>query len=140
MIGVFFLMTVLGSCQQNSEPTKSDGTIVAVQEQISVVLPVQEFRQKLEKSNVQLLDVRTPGELKGGYIAGAQNVDISKWATFEAAIANLNKNEPVLVYCAVGGRSRQAASYLEKQGFTEIYDLQGGIQSWMAASGEIVKQ
>jgi rhodanese-related sulfurtransferase len=140
LMGVFFLATALGSCQNSTEPEKSKSALGEIQNQISAVIPVQEFQQKLKNDHAQLLDVRTPGEFGGGYIAGAQNVDISQWGSFEAAISKLDKAEPVMVYCAVGGRSKQAATYLEQQGFNEIYDLEGGIKAWISASGEIVNQ
>jgi len=45
-------------------------------------------------------------------------------------VKTLDKNKPVYVYCAVGGRSATAAKILSDMGFTEVYDLEGGIINW----------
>jgi rhodanese-related sulfurtransferase len=42
----------------------------------------------------------------------------------------LDKNKPVLVYCAAGGRSASAAKDLKKAGFKKVYDLEGGYDAW----------
>ena len=52
----------------------------------------------------------------------------------------LDKNKTLLVYCAGGGRSGQAAVWLKEQGFKEVINLQGGITAWNAAGKTVVKQ
>ncbi|TAE59522.1 MAG: rhodanese-like domain-containing protein, partial [Bacteroidetes bacterium] len=42
----------------------------------------------------------------------------------------LDKSQPVFVYCAVGGRSGRSAQTLQQLGFTQVYDLEGGITRW----------
>ncbi len=88
-------------------------------------------------STIQLVDVRTPGELQSGYIPGALNLNIQD-ADFALKISQLDKNRPVLVYCAVGGRSANAASQFSKLGFTKVHDLKGGITAWKE-KGKAVK-
>ena len=51
----------------------------------------------------------------------------------------LNKDEPLFIYCRSGRRSANAAHKLKAQGFTEVYDLQGGIIDWGKNNFEIVK-
>lgn len=84
------------------------------------------------KTNVTLIDVRTPQEYGAGFVAGARNIDIYD-PGFEAQIARLDKNRPVMVYCAKGGRSASAAEQLKRAGFPEVYDLAGGMEAWKAA-------
>ena len=84
------------------------------------------------KTNVTLIDVRTPQEYGAGFVAGARNIDIYD-PGFEAQIAKLDKNRPVMVYCAKGGRSASAAEQLKRAGFPEVYDLAGGMEAWKAA-------
>jgi len=83
-------------------------------------------------SSIQLVDVRTPDEFKSGHIAKAQNLNIYD-ADFARKIGQLDKNRPVMVYCAVGGRSANAASQFSTLGFTKVYDLKGGITAWKSA-------
>ena len=42
----------------------------------------------------------------------------------------LDKNQPIIVYCAAGGRSAKASQMLKKNGFKVIYDLSGGYDNW----------
>lgn len=81
--------------------------------------------------DAQLIDVRTPAEYASGRIGNAVNID---WNgdQFEQSVAKLDKNEPVYVYCKIGGRSAQAADKLSAMGFTKIYNLDGGILKWEA--------
>ncbi len=81
------------------------------------------------KTDGQLVDVRTPGEFQGGYIAGAMNLDFNG-SDYGRQVASLDKNKPVLVYCLSGGRSASAAKGMRNAGFKEVIELQGGIMSW----------
>ena len=76
----------------------------------------------------QVLDVRTPVEFQSGYIQGAINIDYNG-SGFKEEIQQLNKKQPVLVYCLSGGRSHSAAKFLRSQGF-EVVELDGGMASW----------
>ncbi|ELR71139.1 Rhodanese-like:Rubrerythrin [Fulvivirga imtechensis AK7] len=86
---------------------------------------------------VQLLDVRTPEEYAGGCLENARNIDYYD-PDFKNKVAELKKDEPVFIYCAVGGRSAAAAKVLQEQGFTWVIDLAGGITDWKR-SGRSVK-
>ena len=88
-----------------------------------------EFSLLMKKSGVQLIDVRTSREFSNGFITGAKNIDYNG-DSFEKQIKKLDKNKPVLVYCAAGGRSENAAELLKEWGFKEVYDLIGGYNGW----------
>jgi rhodanese-related sulfurtransferase len=88
-----------------------------------------EFSELIKKSGAQLVDVRTPREFSNGFIQGAKNIDYNG-DSFEKQIKKLDKNKPVLVYCAAGGRSENAAELLNEWGFKEVYDLEGGYNGW----------
>lgn len=88
-----------------------------------------EFAELMKKSGAQLIDVRTPREFSNGFIEGAKNIDYNG-DSFEKQIKKLDKNKPVLVYCAAGGRSENAAELLKEWGFIEVYDLEGGYNGW----------
>lgn len=83
------------------------------------------------------LDVRTPDEFAAGHITGAVDLDLNA-ATFGAGVAELDPNAPYFVYCHSGNRSAQAVTYMQQQGFTSIYELQGGISAWQAAGLPVV--
>lgn len=96
---------------------------------ISKVVGAAEFKQLMKRSDAQLIDVRTPAEYNAGKIGAAKNIDYYS-PSFKSEMAKLDKSKPILVYCAVGGRSGQAASVLKDMGFKEIYDLKGGYNGW----------
>ena len=87
-----------------------------------------EFKALMDQ-DVQLIDVRTSKEYIEGYIKEAQNIDFNS-ADFLNQISKLDKDTPVLVYCALGSRSAKASKVLDYHGFKKIYDLKGGYFSW----------
>jgi thioredoxin len=94
-------------------------------------LSAKEFNQYLtEHPNAQLIDVRTAEEFNEGHIKGAKNLDINQDG-FEAKLNELNKEEPVLVYCLSGGRSGSAAGMLRSKNFKTVYEMPG-ILKWNA--------
>lgn len=94
-------------------------------EVIKLVSP-KEFKDKVENKKVQLIDVRTPREFLEEHIKDAKNIDFFS-STFNEEFNKLNKDKALYIYCRSGSRSRQASIKLEAMGFTEIYDLKGGI-------------
>ncbi len=89
-----------------------------------------EFAEK-SKLDVQILDVRTPEEYLPQHIKNAQNINL-KSADFEQQASKLDKSKPILVYCLSGGRSAKAVEKLHSMGFSEVYNLDGGIVKWNA--------
>lgn len=128
-----FLLLIVTSCQSDKGSNQnSSSTGVAV-----VNLSPQEFKKLGGTGNI--LDVRTPGEIAQGKIEGAIEIDYYQ-ADFQKKVAELPKDEPVLLYCAVGARSREAAEQLVEMGFTNVYHLQGGIQAWYQQGLPIVRE
>lgn len=98
-------------------------------------LTPQEFIAKVKTTkNAQLLDVRTPQEWESGKIASSNCINYND-AAFKQQIEKLDKNKPVFVYCAVGGRSSKAALILQQAGFKYIYNLTGGGYKDLANAG-----
>ncbi len=79
-----------------------------------------------------VLDVRTPEEFAGGHLAGATNIDFYA-PDFRTRLDALDKDVPYLVYCRSGNRSAQAVDLMRDLGFSQVYDVQGGILAWTAA-------
>jgi len=103
--------------------------VLAQQENVKL-LPPNAFQQELESSTPkQLIDVRTPQEFQSGHIATAKNINLYD-ADFKERLEKLDRDQPVYVYCKVGGRSAKAAETMHELGFTHIYDLEGGIMAW----------
>ena len=92
------------------------------------LLEKRQFKVLME-DDVQLIDVRTSEEFSSGSIEGAQNIDYNS-EHFIDKISKLDRDRPVLVYCAMGGRSSKASKVFKSQEFKKIYDLKGGYSSW----------
>ncbi|MCH1432171.1 MAG: rhodanese-like domain-containing protein [Flavobacteriaceae bacterium] len=103
--------------------------VSCTQQQPQLQLVEKEAFELLMKQEVQLIDVRTSGEFYGGTIGDAQNIDFNA-PDFKAQVSKLDKDKPVLVFCAAGGRSAGASKVLESLGFKRIYDLKGGYRGW----------
>ncbi len=103
----------------------------------SSTLPVASFKSDLARTKGLLLDVRTPEECQEGIINGAQMLDYSA-PGFMDGLAKLDRERPVFIYCASGGRSRQTMTRMMKMGFKEVHDLEGGITAWRQAGEPVV--
>lgn len=117
---ISLLIVLLSTC---AEVTAQEGVI-------SKVITATELQKLIkDKSDLQLIDVRTIGEYKAGHLSKSVLIDYYK-PDFKAQLQKLDKNKPIAVYCAIGGRSNGALQILKRLGFKEAYDLSGGIQAW----------
>lgn len=87
-----------------------------------------EQAQKLikEKKDLLILDVRRPNEFKESKIINSINIPVDE-IEWELDEIEEYKDKPILVYCKVGVRSSVACSILEEEGFSNLYNLRGGI-------------
>jgi rhodanese-related sulfurtransferase len=100
-------------------------------------LSQEEWREQLESDeNAFLLDVRTPDEVEEGYIPNATNIDIYLGQEFVAELEKLDKTKNYYVYCRSGQRSGQACAIMNKLGFENAFNLEGGFMNW---EGEVVE-
>ena len=101
-------------------------------------LPPAKFQQQLSTLHPQLLDVRTAGEYQQGHLENVLQADWTNRAEFAERVKYLDKNKPLFVYCASGGRSGQAAEWLAGQGFSQVVNLSGGMIAWKQAGLPVV--
>lgn len=98
-------------------------------------LTAVEFEKEITtKENIQILDVRTPGEFFSGHIKNALMADWNDKAEFVRRLSFVDKDKPVYVYCLAGGRSAAAADKMRKLGYSTVIELQGGTNAWRAAN------
>ena len=88
------------------------------------------FQRLINKKNTILLDVRTEVEYKAGHIPGSLQIDFLKTEDFKKQVAVLDKSKPYLLYCRSGKRSKDAMTVMKEMGFTKLFDLKGGFNSW----------
>lgn len=89
----------------------------------------EELQEKLqnEVDTPVLIDVREDWEYQTCHIEGSRLLPMSQVA---AAMGSLDKDAETVVICHHGMRSQQVAQYLSSQGFSRIYNLEGGIDAW----------
>ncbi|MCX2929065.1 rhodanese-like domain-containing protein [Mycobacterium sp. CVI_P3] len=79
---------------------------------------------------LQMVDVRNPGEVAAGVIPGAVNIPVGQ---LPDRVGELDPRKPTVVYCAGGYRSSVAASLLRQCGFADVSDVLGGYGAWEEA-------
>lgn len=114
-------LILVGSCQANTALIQADDL-----EEMMMI-----------NDNIQLIDVRTPEEFQEGHLENATNINWND-KDFALQTQDLNKEEPIYLYCKSGRRSAAAAQQLTKEGF-EVYDLKGGIDYWMNNNYPVTK-
>jgi thioredoxin len=121
LIAIIFLISgaTISSCQTSPgktvlDPTSFDATIKST-------------------ANAVVIDVRTPEEFSKGHLQNAKNIDWNG-ANFDKQTESIDKTKPVFVYCLSGGRSSAAAAKMRSNGFTTVYELEGGMMKWRAAN------
>jgi rhodanese-related sulfurtransferase len=103
----------------------------------AIDLGVSEFSTKVAEAGVITLDVRTPIEFAEGHIEGARLIDFQS-GNFENKIAALDKNATYAVYCRSGNRSGQAVKVMQDAGFTNVFNMNGGVIEWANAGLPLV--
>lgn len=90
-------------------------------------ISTNELEQILQDDQaIQLIDVRETDEYAGGHIKQAKNVALSE---LTERTNELDPSRPLHVICLSGGRSMNAAMYLEQAGF-DVTNVDGGMMSW----------
>jgi rhodanese-related sulfurtransferase/rubrerythrin len=90
-------------------------------------ITARDYMNRRGSDEFTLLDVRQPEEYEGEHLPGAKLIPL---AELNGRLSELDPNKPTLVYCAIGGRSRAASQLLAGKGFSEVYNLSGGIKAW----------
>jgi molybdopterin/thiamine biosynthesis adenylyltransferase/rhodanese-related sulfurtransferase len=94
-------------------------------------MSVQELKRKMDaREALELIDVREPFEFEIARINGATLIPLGEIA--ERA-EELKREQPIVVHCHSGRRSAQAVRLLQQRGFTNVYNLEGGIDAWSDA-------
>ena len=80
---------------------------------------------ELINKGATIIDVRTKEEYNEGHIKNAKNIPLD-----EITSVSFPKDTVIIVYCATGIRSNQAANKLLDMGYTSLYNLDGGLLNW----------
>jgi len=83
----------------------------------------------LHNKGALMLDVRNADEFAAGHIIDARHIALDKLGDSLDGIKKY-REKSVVVYCEMGSRSAQAAKLLRDQGFTTVFNLEGGLAAW----------
>ncbi|MBU3011253.1 rhodanese-like domain-containing protein [Polaribacter vadi] len=92
-------------------------------------ITTKELKTLLEQDNILLMDVRSPKEIKEGFIQTAKFANYFDDNFYEIATKHLDKTQPVYLYCRSGNRSGKSAKILQEKGY-EVYNVLGGYNQW----------
>lgn len=90
-------------------------------------ITVQELQEKLDKNEGVLIDVREKEEFEEINLSG-KLVPLSE---LEQRFEEIPKDVPVYIHCRSGKRSRTAVEFLKTKGYTNTFNIQGGILAWL---------
>ncbi len=96
----------------------------------------QQFKQWLDQGReLTILDTRNDYEIEFGTFANATKLHIQDFCEFPQAAENLPTDKPVVMFCTGGVRCEKAGVHLLNKGFSEVYQLDGGILNYFAIEG-----
>jgi sulfur-carrier protein adenylyltransferase/sulfurtransferase len=106
--------------QTTDEASESDGSVPAVS--------VQELKRKMDAHEpLTLVDVRESWEYDIAQIAGSKLIPLGE---LEERLTELPREGTLVIQCHSGSRSEQGTRLLQEAGFTNVYNLEGGIEAW----------
>ncbi len=121
------------------QTTKASSIISSIFEKGYEEISVQELKEKIEKDeDFILLDVRSLGEFEEGYISGAIWIPYTEVEERHEEL-NTARDMEIVVYCKAGVRSKKASKKLVGLGYTNVRELDAGIDGWLKEGGEVVK-
>lgn len=89
----------------------------------------------LDLRTYRLLDAREREEFNASHISGAQWVGYDDFNL--SRVSGLDKAAPIVVYCSVGYRSEKVTEQLKKAGYSNVYNLTGGIFDWVNSGNPV---
>jgi rhodanese-related sulfurtransferase len=86
-----------------------------------------------------VIDVRPAADFAQGHVINAVNIPMNGFKN-QMAVLSKYKGKPIIVGCRSGAQSAGACNQLRKEGFTEVYNLKGGIMAWQAANLPVTRK
>lgn len=142
-ISLYASLLVLAACGPSADGTFS-GPSMLYQQLLRTIyrhtvptVPAADLARELRQAAPPLLlDTRTPAEFRVSHLAGARFVDFDSVPT--AQFADLDRAQPVVVYCSVGLRSERLGERLHALGFRQVRNLYGGLFEWVNEGHPVV--
>lgn len=97
-----------------------------------------EATRLMNQPGALVLDVREPAEYAAGHLPRARHIPLGELGRRVDELAKF-KEKPVIVTCRSGARSGAACRTLRKAGFTQVFNLKGGVGAWSQANLPVEK-
>ena len=120
-------------------PSSSNSSASNSQVNLSDHLSPTDFKNAMDSGKYKLIDVRTIAEFNTGHLKGASESDFYQTKDFNTYLNSLDKYGKYLIYCHTGNRSGQTIQMMQEKGFTDVHDLTGGVNNWIANGLPVVK-
>jgi rhodanese-related sulfurtransferase len=133
------LVLGLSACGRPPEEASTSPPPVVLPQNYQSLSPAQVETLMKQTKNLGILDTRQYDEMRNGlgWIPGAQSCS---WLDGnQSKLQGLDRNQPWLVYCTIGGRAELTAQAMSKLGFKEVYLLKGGFAEWLAQGKAVVR-
>ena len=130
MIILLLLSTLALGCMTDAPEEDAGGSVNYIN------IPVREAKIKVDSGEYFILDVRTRKEYDEGHIAGSVLIPNDVLLN---RLDEVPSNKPILVYCRSGSRSAISSQDLINNGFSEVYNMEGGIAAWQNAGYPVQK-
>lgn len=100
------------------------------------LISATDYTEDFDTRDHILVDVRTVAEFNEGHIEGAINIPVEE---LDQHLDLLPKDETIVLYCRSGNRSATAADILTDEGYSSVYDIDGGVIAWGEANLPLVR-
>jgi UPF0176 protein len=97
----------------------------------NIYIKPDKWNELIKKKNTLLIDARKPFEYKVGTFRGASNPNVNNFRDFPKYLNKVKKSQPVAIFCTGGIRCEKASVYLKNSGFRNVFQLKGGILSYL---------
>ena len=91
----------------------------------------QKWNKLIKDKKTIVIDARKPFEHDVGTFKGSVNPSVDNFRDFPKYLKKLKKNQPIAMFCTGGIRCEKASIYLEKKGYSNVYQLKGGILNYL---------
>lgn len=136
---LLIVVFALSACGRPSEVAPTSPPPVVLPQNYQSLSPAQVETLMKQTKGLGILDARQTDEMRNGlgWIPGAQPCP---WLDGnQSKLQGLDRNQPWLVYCTIGGRAELTAQAMSQLGFKEVYLLKGGFAEWLAQGKPVVR-
>ncbi len=132
LVGLMAVSLQAKDVKQNPVELKVKAMVAEARKSVKHITPKELNSMIKAEKDFLLIDVREPAEVNSGWI---DSLDLKKipYGVLPFKSKAFKTDKKIVLYCKVGGRGSLATHMMQKLGFTNVYNLKGGIKGWLAA-------